>query len=304
MRRSNIVIVAVLLGLALASWADVPGAFRSDLLLSPFPTTPKVVQLSKLDKTVIINYTVEKNEDLWSICRRYGVDQYSVRSSNDLDPGSIPAGTVIRIPNHKGTVYEVKTPENLDTISHGFNRGKLLGAAYEQEILSANEFPMPDLKIKDYSFDPGTLLFLPDAWKPTGLPFPFTGGQPLRITSRFGMRKHPILGRVRKHDGFDIAKPYGTPVVASREGVVVSAGWMGGYGNMIEIRHAIKTKTGTKTFYTRYGHLSKIMVHSGQHVHLYQMIGRVGSTGLSTGPHLHFEIRDENGVARNPGGFQ
>ena len=268
------------------------------------PATIKLGQLNKLDKTVVITYTVGKNEDLWSICRRYGVDQYSVRSSNDLDPGSIPAGTIIRIPNHKGTVYEVKTLENLDTISHGFNRGKLLGAAYEREILLANEFPMPDLKHKDYPFDPGTLLFLPGAWKPTGLPFPFAGGPPLRITSRFGMRKHPILGRTRKHDGFDIAKPYGTPVVASREGVVVSAGWMGGYGNMIEIRHAIKTKIGSRIFYTRYGHLSKIMVRPGQHVHLYQMIGRVGSTGLSTGPHLHFEIRDENGVARNPGSFQ
>jgi murein DD-endopeptidase MepM/ murein hydrolase activator NlpD len=304
--RAFLLLLLSLLSLlsGLEKGADASSPFRSDLLLSGVAAAPRLDQLSKLDKTVIINYTVGKNEDLLSICRRYGVDQYSVRSSNDLDPGSVPPGTVIRIPNHRGTVYEVKTPETLETISHGFNRGKLLGAVYQREILSANGFPVPDLKLKDYPFDPGTLLFLPGAWKPTGLPFPFTGGQPIRITSRFGMRKHPILGRTRRHDGFDIAKPYGTPVVASREGLVVSAGWMGGYGNMIEIRHVIKAKKGLRTFYTRYGHLSKILVHRGQHVRLYQMIGRVGSTGLSTGPHLHFEIRDENGVARNPGVFQ
>src|SRR5471032_2422346 len=103
---------------------------------------------------------------------------------------------------------------------------------------------MPDFKLKDYPFDAGTRLFLPDAWKPTGLQLPFMDMH-FRQTSAFGMRRHPILGITRAHKGLDLAKPYGSPVLTSREGVVMFAGWSGGYGNMIEIRHVIKSKTGT-----------------------------------------------------------
>jgi murein DD-endopeptidase MepM/ murein hydrolase activator NlpD len=104
------------------------------------------------------------------------------------------------------------------------------------------------------------------------------------------------LGVTRAHRGYDIPKPYGTPVYAPRAGVVVFTGWLGGYGNMIKIRHVIKKGT----YYTIYGHLSKILVHEGQHVAIYQKIGLVGSTGLSTGPHLHFEVRDANDRPQPP----
>jgi murein DD-endopeptidase MepM/ murein hydrolase activator NlpD len=112
------------------------------------------------------------------------------------------------------------------------------------------------------------------------------------------MRRHPVLGITRPHKGLDLAMPYGTHVKASRGGVVTFAGWMGGYGNMVEVRHVLKNG---HIRYTRYGHLSMIRVHEGQHVAYQQWIGNVGSTGISTGPHLHYEIRDENGEAQNPG---
>ena len=265
---------------------------------------PIQADLSKLDQTVISIYTVKPNEDMWSICKKFHSDAFSIRSSNDLDE-RLPPGSVIRIPNHKGTLFEVKTPSSLHDITNGFTIGKLKGAAYEREVLDANDYPLPDLSDQQPVFKPGTILFLPAAWKPTGLPIPFASdGHRLRITSFFGMRKHPILGKNRHHSGYDIAKPYGTPVMASREGVVISAGWAGGYGNMIEIRHVIKSRNGERVFLTRYGHLSKILVHEGQHVRLYQLIGRVGSTGLSTGPHLHFEVRNADGTPMNPGRFQ
>jgi murein DD-endopeptidase MepM/ murein hydrolase activator NlpD len=280
-------------------------SFRPDLLLGVQVVQPALDQLARLDRCVIARYTVQPNEDVWSICHRYHLDQYTVRSSNGLDSQVLTPGTVLQIPNHKGTLYEVQAPESLQTIRQGFSMGRKLGTLYDRQILQANNYPLPDLSSKDFFFKAGTVLFLPDAFKPTGLPFPFVGnGHPLRITSGFGSRKHPILGVVRRHDGFDIAKPYGTPVLASREGVVVAAEWRGGYGNMIEVRHVIKNKTGSHVFFTRYGHLSKILVHEGQHVQMYQLIGRVGSTGISTGPHLHYEVRDENGEARNPGRFQ
>src|SRR6266852_1745803 len=120
---------------------------------------------------------------------------------------------------------------------------------------------------------------------------------PLRfshISSRFGGRFHPILKRWRTHEGTDYAAGYGTPVRATADGIVTEAGRNGGYGNLIEIRHA----NGIRT---RYGHLSKFAkgLHVGQRVSQEQTIGYVGSTGLSTGPHLHYEFL-VNGRPTNP----
>ena len=115
-----------------------------------------------------------------------------------------------------------------------------------------------------------------------------------RISSRFGGRYHPILNRWRSHQGTDYAAAWGTPVRATADGVVAFAGREGGYGNLIEVRHA----NGIRT---RYGHLSKFAkgLHVGQRVTQDQTVGYVGSTGLSTGPHLHYEFL-VNGRATNP----
>jgi murein DD-endopeptidase MepM/ murein hydrolase activator NlpD len=114
----------------------------------------------------------------------------------------------------------------------------------------------------------------------------------LRVTSSFGMRTHPISGRRKMHTGIDYGAPTGTPVWSIGSGTVIHAGPKGGYGNTIEIRH-------TASVVTRYGHLSKIFVRRGQSVRQHQTIGAVGSTGYSTGPHLHFEYL-VNGVFTPP----
>ena len=111
---------------------------------------------------------------------------------------------------------------------------------------------------------------------------------PARITSRFGWRTHPLTGKRRFHSGLDIAAPTGAPVVATESGTIVSAGWNGGYGKAIVIQH-----NGTQQ--TLYGHLSEISVQSGQSIAKGTVIGLVGSTGNSSGPHLHFESRMSNG---------
>jgi murein DD-endopeptidase MepM/ murein hydrolase activator NlpD len=85
------------------------------------------------------------------------------------------------------------------------------------------------------------------------------------------------------HQGIDLAAPYGTPIVAASDGVVRFAGWHGGHGNFVQIAHAGGMGTG-------YGHMSRYVVHPGQSVRQGQLIGYVGSTGLSTGPHCHFEV--------------
>lgn len=113
-----------------------------------------------------------------------------------------------------------------------------------------------------------------------GLAWPARGA----ITSGFGLRRHPLFGIVRPHHGVDIAAPWGTPVRAAAAGNVVYAGWFGGYGKLVVVDHG----GGIATLY---GHLSSIAVSGGQRVAAGDLVGRVGSTGYSTGPHLHFEVR-------------
>ncbi|XGV97351.1 MAG: murein hydrolase activator EnvC [Leptolyngbya sp. BL-A-14] len=112
------------------------------------------------------------------------------------------------------------------------------------------------------------------------------------ITSGFGWRMHPILGYQRFHSGLDFGADYGTTINAADSGTVIFAGWYGGYGNAVIIDHG-----GGIT--TLYGHTSEIYVSEGQTVQRGQAIAAVGSTGLSTGPHLHFEVR-QNGDPVNP----
>ena len=106
-----------------------------------------------------------------------------------------------------------------------------------------------------------------------------------RLSSRFGMRKHPILGFNKMHRGTDFAAPMGTPVMASGDGIIVKASWCGGGGNCIKIKH-------NSTYQTVYAHLSKFAsnIKRGLRVKQAQIIGYVGSTGMSTGPHLHYEV--------------
>lgn len=106
-----------------------------------------------------------------------------------------------------------------------------------------------------------------------------------RVSSRFGNRRHPISGYTRMHQGVDFAAPSGTPIIAAGDGVVARRGWVGGYGNYIEIKH-------NNQFTTAYAHMSRFNddVKKGSRVRQGQIIGYVGSTGNSTGPHLHFEV--------------
>ena len=113
-----------------------------------------------------------------------------------------------------------------------------------------------------------------------------------RVTSGFGNRFHPILGYARMHKGVDLAASYGAPIAAAGPGKVVSAGWAGGYGREVVIAHGGGIQT-------RYGHMSRLAAQVGQMVSQGQVIGYVGSSGLSTGPHVHYEVL-KNGRPVNP----
>jgi murein DD-endopeptidase MepM/ murein hydrolase activator NlpD len=116
-----------------------------------------------------------------------------------------------------------------------------------------------------------------------------------RITSGFGQRRDPFHGSRRGHAGLDIAAPHGTPVFATADGVVTRANRWGSYGLIVVIDHP----SGHET---RFAHLSAIKVREGSHVRRGQLIGNIGSTGRSTGPHLHYEVR-LNGVPLDPRKF-
>lgn len=112
------------------------------------------------------------------------------------------------------------------------------------------------------------------------------------LTSGYGMRIHPVLGGRRAHKGIDLAQPTGTPVYATADGVVSKADWFSSYGLFISLEHGANIQT-------RYGHLSRLNVAAGQQIRKGDLIGYVGSTGRSTGPHLHYEVRIA-GTAVNP----
>lgn len=114
-------------------------------------------------------------------------------------------------------------------------------------------------------------------------------------TSAFGYRVHPISGRTKMHEGIDLSAPTGTPIRASGDGIVILAGRRNGYGNTVQIEHGFG-------YATLYGHCSRILVKEGDTVHRGQVIALVGSTGASTGPHLHYEV-SVDGTKVAPDGF-
>ncbi|WP_379553289.1 M23 family metallopeptidase [Qipengyuania sp. DGS5-3] len=126
-----------------------------------------------------------------------------------------------------------------------------------------------------------------DEGKPTTTSVAIPSRSPLdamRLTSGYGMRTHPILKRRARHRGVDLAAPTGTPVYATADGVVGRADWFSSYGLYVKIDHGGALET-------RYAHMSKLAVNAGEHVKKGDVIGYVGSTGRSTGPHLHYEVR-------------
>jgi len=116
--------------------------------------------------------------------------------------------------------------------------------------------------------------------------------QQTNLTSGFGVRSDPFRGSAAMHAGVDMAGPIGTPIYATADGYVGRAGWANGYGNLVELEHG-------RGLETRYGHLSAILVKPGQRIRRGDLIARMGSTGRSTGSHLHYEVRID-GRAVNP----
>jgi murein DD-endopeptidase MepM/ murein hydrolase activator NlpD len=186
--------------------------------------------------------------------------------------------------------------------------GPLSAAAGERMGIDAAPLPPISVPVSALLSGSGGSFRLTDVFRVTPRPAPIGGNGNAQLlypligsavtTSGFGWRLHPLLGSWLMHSGRDLAAPEGTPVVAALTGRVVSSGLAGGYGLAIEIEHDRPLRR------TLYGHLSELYVKEGDSVRQGEVIGRVGSTGMSTGPHLHFELRlpqDGGWVATDPG---
>ncbi len=224
------------------------------------------------------SYRVRPGDTLASIARRYGVPVDYIRASNRIaDPRKLRPGEVLILP-HGGVIHTVKEGQTLDDIAASYGVGK-------PDIIMANDLtglPLPGQKLLIPS--PREIPWLEAlklGWHPDStFIWPLKG----RITSLFGPRIHPIYGTPDFHTGIDFGVPVGTEVHAAAAGKVTFAGRQGGYGLLVVIDHG----NGLSTYYA---HLSEILVEVGQFVEQGQVIALSGNTGLSTGPHLHFEIR-------------
>ncbi len=238
-----------------------------------------LVSASRAALGVGFQHEVSKGETLSEIADKYGVPLKSIVQANGiLDANRLRIGTMLRIPGKAlgGVWYEVQPGDTLSGIAHRHGLGWKV-------LQLTNDIASPrHLRV-------GAKIFIPNGSESA---FRCPLRVPIDVTSKYGHRYHPITGRYRLHEGIDFRASVGTRVYAAQSGKVIYAGRRGGYGKVVGIQHA-----GDWT--TWYGHLSRIRVSVGGKVDQGQVIGLSGNTGMSTGPHLHFEIRYK-GKSENP----
>jgi len=237
----------------------------------------------------IATHTMAQKENFWKVAKQYQVNIDTIIGANQcLTELSAAAGQKIRVPNQRGVVHLIEAGESAETIA-------ALYSVPAASVLTLNNLQPKHILV------PGLELFIPRA-KPVRLSEAMTAqyslrgifGSPLpgRITSGMGMRKHPVGGFRGKHTGLDIAASPGTRIDAAAAGTVLQTGEGEYIGKFVILGHK-------DSYTTVYGHCSQILTTAGKSVKKGQLIAKVGNTGRTTGPHLHFEIR-KNGVPQNP----
>jgi murein DD-endopeptidase MepM/ murein hydrolase activator NlpD len=274
---------------SLASQDPVFAQYSDDVLAAR-----QAIAAMRKDKPLPITiycYTVRPEDTLIAIAARCAIPYDAIASLNRIASAGEPiAGRTILLPTLPGLYLP-------DTASTTFER--LLLSSFDPDDPAIVSFNLRDTApgkaggrrvhcVPDGTFD-GTLraFFLTPTFR-----FPLPEAT---VTSSFGMRKNPVTGKLLFHKGIDLAAPRGTPVYACSAGTVVFRGFDPIYGNYVILRH-----DGSRE--SLYGHLSSIKIELHEKVKSGSILGTVGSTGQSTGPHLHFEIH-ENGVPKNPAGF-
>jgi murein DD-endopeptidase MepM/ murein hydrolase activator NlpD len=245
---------------------------------------PEPLEYSKPQMLLYSAYKVESGDTISAIAMNFGLSQDTLLSLNNIrNSRSLQIGQILKIPNQDGILYRVKAGETL------------LGIAGKYEvkaplIQTVNELFSERINTGSTLFIPGAQLDQAELQEINGDLFiwPVWG----YITSPYGYRPSPFTGVRQFHSGLDIGSPMGTPVRAAMAGRISAVGYNETNGNYIVITH----HSGYRTLYA---HLSFVRVKSGTYVRTGDRIGDVGSTGQSTGPHLHFTVY-KNGLTVNP----
>ena len=268
----------------------------------------------KFEPVRVREYVVAPGDSLWSISHNLNVDTETIRGSNNFKTSSaLKPGVKLRIPNQDGVFYTLKEGEKIEDVAKRYR------VSMTKTRLVNDEVDFSSLKANDEIFLPGAkpealresrVAKVPEvkksetvkksapvktassakpekrqrgevAVRTSGFRWPVMG----RINSPFGWRQHPVTRRRDFHTGIDIKANRNDAIKAAGSGKVVYSGWMGGYGKVLVIEH----NNGQSTLYA---HCSTLLFGKGASVSSGQLIAKVGTTGRSTGPHLHFEVRN------------
>ncbi len=229
--------------------------------------TKNITELFKKD--VVINGKISNN--LYSSATKSGMEPNIIIEFARIFGFEVDFQRDIR----KGDVFEVMYERYVDDRNKKVKTGKILYAYLNVNNQTIKLYRFGKKNNYDFYDDKGRSI------RKALMKTPINGA---RLSSPFGNRKHPILGFTKHHNGTDFAAPTGTPIMASGNGTVIKAGWCGNGGNCVRIRH-------NSTYTTGYGHMSKIATKTGRRVRQGQVIGYVGNTGMSTGPHLHYTVK-------------
>jgi len=240
-------------------------------------------------------YTIRNGDNLWTIARRFNTDHRLIIKANDIsDPDMLKKGNTIMVPNREGVRYRIRKNDTLTGIAAAFSTddGRIRrhnGISGDRIVAGATIF-IPDARpvVKKSlrrempkAVESRTVAAREETARPRrNFIWPVLG----RITSSFGSRISPISGRRSFHTGMDIGCSMDTPVKAAGSGKVIFSGWKEVFGNMIILKH-------DRGFITVYAHNKTNLVREDEKVRAGQVIARSGTTGASTGPHLHFEVR-------------
>lgn len=224
------------------------------------------------------SYKVQPGDSISSITKKFGLSNISTLIAvNDIDNvRQLRAGQKLKIPSVDGLYYTVQKGNTLQGLSTKFN-------VTMEDLLDVNELESSVLAAGQVLFIPGAKLEPSKLKQAMGELFKNPISSKYRLTSKFGPRADPFTGARSNHTGIDMACPTGTPVCATASGTITYSGTSPVFGYYVIINHS-------NGYQSLYGHLSKILVKKGQEVSQGTRIGLVGSTGYSTGPHLHFTV--------------
>lgn len=271
------------LGMGMVS-VESPGDEETSPEILMEEETKEPAAFSRPQLVTYLAYQIEKGDTISEIAQRFGLNQDTLLSFNEIKNSRLlQIGQFIKIPNQDGILHTVKKGDSLSSLAKTYS-------VAEETLKIVNGRSSDELQAGERLFIPGARLSSVTIQEINGDLFSW----PVRgyISSYYGWRTSPFTGSRQFHSGLDISAPEGTPVRAPMAGRVQATGYDANSGNYIVIAH----HGGYKTLYA---HLSVIRVKVGEYVKLGDRIGDVGSTGLSTGSHLHFTVY-KNGVTVNP----